>query len=95
MMIKLGTKVRDIQTGFTGIAIGRTEYLNDVTIIGIQPPIGKDGKVPNITWFNEETRVVLVKAAKKKRVVVAKKKRKAVKKPRVRTTSRRYNYGLL
>ena len=51
-MIKLGSKVKDIVTGFTGIAVGKCQYLNGCDHIGIQPKVGKDGIMPGITWVD-------------------------------------------
>ena len=43
--IKLGNKVRDRVTGFTGIAISRVEYLNGCVQFCIKPPVdSKTGK---------------------------------------------------
>lgn len=44
-MIELGNKVKDIVTGFVGIATSRVTYLNGCKQICITPPVGKDGKV--------------------------------------------------
>ena len=43
--IKLGDKVRDKITGFTGIAVNRTEFLNGCIQIGVQGKIDKEGKM--------------------------------------------------
>lgn len=61
-MIKLGDKVRDNITGFTGIAIGRTEWLHGCARITIQPDkLDKDGKTLDACTFDEQ-QVELVKA---------------------------------
>ena len=44
--IKLGSKVRDKVSGFIGVAIARTEYLNGCIQYSVQPKVGKDNKVP-------------------------------------------------
>lgn len=38
MSIELGNKVRDLVTGFEGIAISRIEYLNGCVQIGVKGP---------------------------------------------------------
>lgn len=53
-MIKLGSKVKDTITGFTGIAVGRTEWMNGCARIGIQPKKLKDGKPVEVEWFDEQ-----------------------------------------
>jgi len=40
-MIKLGKKVKDIVTGFEGIAVSRVEYLNGCVQYGIKPKAKK------------------------------------------------------
>lgn len=52
-MIKPGDKVRDKVTGFEGIVIVRSEYISGCARIGIQPPVDKDGKVPEAGHFDE------------------------------------------
>jgi len=54
MAIKLGSKVRDNISGFTGIAIGRTEWLHGCARITIQPPVDKDGKHQDAATFDEQ-----------------------------------------
>ena len=44
--IKLGSKVRDKVTGFVGITVARTEFLNGCIQYNIQPKVEKDNKVP-------------------------------------------------
>lgn len=51
-MIKLGQKVKDKITGFTGIAVAKAEYLTGCTQIGISPPMGKDGKLGESMYFD-------------------------------------------
>lgn len=68
MVIKLGDKVKDKITGFTGILVGRTEWLNGCIRFGVQSEkLNKDGEPIEPEWFDEE-RVELV--GKKKRRVV-------------------------
>ncbi|HDK42067.1 MAG TPA: hypothetical protein ENG87_01705 [Candidatus Pacearchaeota archaeon] len=44
--IKLGSKVRNKISGFVGIAVARTEFLNGCIQYNVQPKAGKDNKVP-------------------------------------------------
>lgn len=60
-VIKLGDRVKDSITGFKGIAIARSEWLNGCQRIEIQPEILKDGKVVEADWFDIR-QVVLIKA---------------------------------
>lgn len=55
----LGKKVRDIVTGFKGIAIAYTEYLTGCNNIGVSPGVGKDGKPGEAQWF-DETRIEIL-----------------------------------
>lgn len=52
-MIKLGDEVKDKITGFTGIAVGKAEYLNGCIRIEIQPKITKDGLMIEPHWIDE------------------------------------------
>lgn len=45
-MIQLGQKVRDVVTGFEGIATCRVEYLNGCVQFCVKPRCGEDGKMP-------------------------------------------------
>ena len=55
MKIKLGSRVQDIYTGFEGMAVAKTEWLNGCVRIGIQPTeLDKDGKIQEEVWFDEQ-----------------------------------------
>lgn len=55
MEIKLGCKVKDKITGFCGIAVGRTVWLNGCVRVGIQVPrVEKDGKIAEAIWLDED-----------------------------------------
>jgi hypothetical protein len=47
-----GKKAKDKVTGFSGIIIGKCEYLYGCTQYGISPE-AKDGKVNDTHWFDE------------------------------------------
>jgi hypothetical protein len=53
-MIKLGSKVKDHYTGFSGIATGRTEWLYGCSRICIECTKLKDGKPIESQWFDEQ-----------------------------------------
>lgn len=53
MKIKLGTHVIDKITGFAGIATARTEFMNGCIRIGVDSPVGDDGKLRDTEWFDE------------------------------------------
>lgn len=60
--MKLGDIVRDTLTGFTGVIVIRSEYLNGCYRMGVQPSkLDKDGKVPESIYFDVE-QLELVKA---------------------------------
>jgi hypothetical protein len=58
-MVKLGSKVRDGITGFSGIATGRTEWLYGCARVAIEPQELKDGKPIDACWFDEQRIEVL------------------------------------
>jgi len=65
-MINLGDEVRDMVTSFKGVAVARHSYLQGCDRIAIQPPVDKEGKLPEIQVF-DEPQLVVIKAAKIKR----------------------------
>ena len=63
--IKLGDKVKDIVSGLTGIAIGRTTWLNGCDRITVQP-IGWDkDKKPFESFTADEPQLVSLMKVKK------------------------------
>jgi hypothetical protein len=60
MKIKLGNTYRDRVTGFTGVATCYTKYLTGCDRVGLQPPIDKDGKIPDSIYF-DSTLLELIK----------------------------------
>ena len=53
MSIKLGDTVADNITGFSGIAIARTDWLTGCVRFGLQSKELKDGKPIEVEWFDE------------------------------------------
>ncbi len=53
MKIELGKGYRDPITGFSGIAVYRSEYLYGCARVALQASIGDDGKVPPWESFDE------------------------------------------
>ena len=49
----VGSKVKDIITGFNGIIIYRTQWLNNCNTYGVQPTELKDGKPLDREHFDE------------------------------------------
>lgn len=65
MKVKNGDKVKDTVSGFTGIVIGLTDFLNGCTRCGVQAPVGKDGKLPETMWFDEpQLKIIKIGAVK-------------------------------
>lgn len=50
--IKLGDKVKDVITGFEGIAIAKAEYLNGCIRFEIKPEKLKDSKTTEAEWID-------------------------------------------
>jgi hypothetical protein len=65
MAIKLGSIVRDSITGFTGLAVCRSEWLYGCARVGIQATELKDGKPVEVQHFDEQS-VEVVKPGKPK-----------------------------
>ena len=49
----LGKQVKDKITDFEGIATSKHIYLTGCNQFGVQPKIDKDGKVPDVRYFDE------------------------------------------
>lgn len=63
--IDLGDQVLDRVTGFVGIVVAKTEWLNGCVRYNVQPPLakkeGETEKVPDVACFDEQQLEVLVK----------------------------------
>ncbi|KKN19534.1 hypothetical protein LCGC14_0944690 [marine sediment metagenome] len=64
MKFELGEVLKDIVTGFTGVAMVRAEYFTGCTHYGLQPQSLKDEKPINWEWI-DESQLVKVKGAEK------------------------------
>lgn len=53
MAVKLGTIVTDSITGFSGVAVSRTEYIHGCARIVIQPKALHEGKIVEAQAFDE------------------------------------------
>lgn len=53
-MVKLGSKVRDVITGFEGIATGRTVYLNGCVHVLVTRGVVDEKGMPVSDWFDEQ-----------------------------------------
>lgn len=63
-MIELGMRVRDVVTGFEGVAIARVEYITGCDQFGVQPPgMDRDGNLIEARYF-DYTRLEIVDAEK-------------------------------
>ena len=52
-VINLGDRVKDIITGFEGIAVARTEWMFGCVRVSVQPEKLKEGKQPESQVFDE------------------------------------------
>lgn len=59
-MIKLGSKVKDSISGFSGIATGRSTYLHGCVHICITPQELHEAKLIGSQWFDEPQVMELV-----------------------------------
>lgn len=64
-MIKLGDKVKDTITGFEGIAIAKTEFINGCIQFEVVPKIKKGEKYPEAISIDEQHLEVITSKAKK------------------------------
>ena len=63
--VKLGQKVRDKMTGFTGIATAKIEFLNGCVQIQIKPKAVKKDEMPDGVFVDVEQIEILDKKKKK------------------------------
>ena len=68
--LKLGSKVKDKITGFTGIITGKAEYLTGCNQYVVQPQCSKDnkGSYPEAQWFDEGRLTFIAKSMNKEDV---------------------------
>lgn len=51
--VNLGDRVKDRVTGFKGIVVATTEWLNGCRRVGVQPEKLEEGKPGDLQWFDE------------------------------------------
>ncbi len=56
---KLGKEVKDRVSGFRGIVTSETNYLQGCTRMNVQPPVKKDGTLPDSKHFDEPDLIVI------------------------------------
>jgi hypothetical protein len=61
-VIQLGDEAKDEITGFQGIVTTFHEKLHGMDQVGIQPPCGADGKVPDAIAFDVSNVIVITKS---------------------------------
>ncbi len=60
-MVELGDEVQDKVTGFKGIAVVRSIYLQGCDRISVQPLVDKEGKIPESQHFDDPQLKILKK----------------------------------
>lgn len=68
---ELGSEVKDIISGFTGLVFSRSQWLYQCNTYGIKPKGLKDGKPIDTCWFDEPS----LELIKKEKEIEPKKKR--------------------
>jgi len=66
-MIELGDYVEDTVTGFKGTVVNKSIWLNGCINYGVKPKMGKDGKVLESEWVDQDQLKILKKCAKRKK----------------------------
>jgi len=67
IMVNLWDEIKDLVTGFKGIAVARSEFLYGCTRIAVQPEVDKEGKIAYPSWF-DEPQLKILKSKKVKAV---------------------------
>lgn len=71
--VALGVHVLDPITGIKGIVVCRIDWLYGCVRLGVQRPVQKDGKVPDIDYLDEpQVRIIAGKSIKPAAKQVAK-----------------------
>ncbi len=71
--INLRSKVRCTITNYEGVVVARDEWTNGCRRYGVQAPMDKEGKVPDLRWIDEQDLEVLPVAGFPAEVVVEEK----------------------
>tara|TARA_R110000850_G_scaffold277151_1_gene424868 strand:- start:58095 stop:58349 length:255 start_codon:yes stop_codon:yes gene_type:complete len=50
--IRLGVRAKDKITGFTGIVMGKAEWLTGCDQVALKPPVSSDGSMRDASWFD-------------------------------------------
>lgn len=77
-IVKLGDLVRDVVTGYEGIATARCTFLQGCDRICIQPEKDKDGKHIDGRYFDEPDVVIVEAGAYQNRLEKSKEKRNGI-----------------
>lgn len=75
-MVELGDEVRDMLSGFEGIAVSKTSFYLGCERVNVQPKVKKDGTLPGEETFDDPQLEVIKSRATLERSR-AKKKKKA------------------
>ena len=59
--IKLGDTVKCLITGFEGIAVNKTEYINGCIQFGVAPKVGKDNTAPEAIEIDSQSLKIIKK----------------------------------
>lgn len=52
-IIELGDRVRDVVSGFIGIVVGKSQWINGCSTSGVKSEELKDGLPTEIQWFDD------------------------------------------
>ena len=66
MVIELGDKVKDIYTGFVGVAVAKIEFINGCVQFTVAPKVDKDNKQSEPIDIDEESLTVVKSQVRKK-----------------------------
>ena len=66
-MISLGDTVRCIYTGFTGVVVCISEWINGCIRVGIQSSVLKDHKPLEVEWIDSQQLEILSRGTKKEK----------------------------
>ncbi|HEX7111391.1 MAG TPA: hypothetical protein VF216_03030 [Mizugakiibacter sp.] len=66
-MVELGNEVKDVVTGFEGIATAKVEYLNGCVQFCVTPQVGADNKMPDGVYIDHQRLAYIGQGCARKR----------------------------
>lgn len=80
--IQLGDKVKCKYTGFIGIVIMKTEFINGCIQFAVAPKVSKENKIPEEIGIDSQSLIIVARGEKGKKIDLEIERKKRLEKPR-------------